>query len=100
MAEDAAFTLNQCAERHVWSVMWYMSDMANLDLNLMNPLHARRTEENVASAVRRLHMGLYGMSRALAICERMWKLMQQVEEAWFEKYPCAKRHTWPLGVAY
>ena len=55
-----------------------MSDMANLDLNLLNPLHALRTEENVASAVRRLQLSPYGMSRALAICEWMWKLMQQI----------------------
>ena len=54
--------------------MWYTSDMANLDLNLLNPLDALRTEGNIANAVSRLQLSLYGMSRV--------------------------RHTWPLGVAY
>ena len=80
--------------------MWYTSDMANLDLNLLNPLDALRTEGNIANAVSRLQLSLYGMSRVLALCERRWKLMQENDEAWFEKYPCAKSHTWLPDVAY
>lgn len=66
MAEDAAFALNTCAERHATRKPGYTGEMAPPDLNLLITLDAVLAEGSVARAAQRLRLSPSAMSRALA----------------------------------
>src|SRR5690348_7748797 len=56
MAEGALVALHSCIRRHVSGDLWYLSDMTNLDLNLLAPLDVLLTEGSVVGAARRLRL--------------------------------------------
>lgn len=66
MAEDAAFALYQCVERHASHELRYGSPMATPDFNLLVTLDVLLAEGSVAGAARRLRLSPSAMSRALA----------------------------------
>jgi DNA-binding transcriptional LysR family regulator len=66
MAEGAAFTMNQCTQRHVTALPCYRGAMSYPDFNLLATLDVLLTEGNVARAARRLGLSPSAMSRALA----------------------------------
>jgi DNA-binding transcriptional LysR family regulator len=66
MAEGALVALHSCMRRHVSGDLWYLSDMTNLDLNLLAPLDVLLTEGSVVGAARQLRLSPSAMSRTLA----------------------------------
>jgi len=66
MAQDAAFALNTCTERHGMAKQGYTGGMTQPDFNLLITLDAVLAEGSVARAAQRLRLSPSAMSRSLA----------------------------------